>query len=525
MHSSLLFLLLSTAPSILTTAQDFPPIDLGYATHKPTFVNTTSTGTKVGLYNNIRFAQPPTGALRFRKPRTPPSNETGVQDGRVRLFASDCVSAVHPGAPFPGINGTTWGQEDCLFLNVWVPEGVKAGDKVPVLHWLHGSAWAFGSKDLFGDGFGLFDAMDEEGRFIFVASNYRMGLYGWTSSARGDMDANAGLFDAVAALEWTKKYIARFGGDPDRVTAMGQSAGASMITLMLVANGGNATLPFQKALLSSTGLMPRRNVTERREYVFDQALKAANCSSASCLRNASSSTLVDANKELLMGLQGGSGGGTIGPGIGLGPVPDGKYITDAATVLLQQGRFNKNIKAVISGNTAAEGFGMTGDVSTLDDFARMVRGLVPGASNATVRRIRQMYPYPDSQMQTVAEAWTTDVVYACNLRAVASAYGNRTHRYVFSVPPANHGLDSYYYFYREDAELPVTNPSLAREFQKKLLDILVSDDNDDDWPLYQPGSKAANITLDGIKKSVDPWARKHNCDVIMKIIMDRKNGA
>ena len=60
------------------------------------------------------------------------------------------------------------------------------------------------------------------------------------------MDANAGLHDGVAALEWTKKHISKFGGDPDRITAMGESAGATLINLMLVSNGGEGTLPFNK---------------------------------------------------------------------------------------------------------------------------------------------------------------------------------------------------------------------------------------------------------------------------------------
>lgn len=75
---------------------------------------------------------------------------------------------------------------------------------------------------------------------------YRMGLYGWVSSAHEDMDANVGLHDGIAALEWTKKYVSRFGGDPDNITVGGQSAGAAMIAMMLVGNGGNGTLPFQK---------------------------------------------------------------------------------------------------------------------------------------------------------------------------------------------------------------------------------------------------------------------------------------
>lgn len=161
--------------ALFANAQVFPPIDLGYAIHAPTFVNTTKLGIRVGLYNNIRFAQPPTGDLRFRKPRLPPPQETGIQDGRHRLFRSDCVSAAPREVPFPGINGSTWGQEDCLFLNVWVPQGVQPGrDKVPVVHWLYGSAYAFGSKDWLVDGMALMDRIQRpEERFIYVASNYR----------------------------------------------------------------------------------------------------------------------------------------------------------------------------------------------------------------------------------------------------------------------------------------------------------------------------------------------------------------
>ncbi|KAE8368864.1 Alpha/Beta hydrolase protein [Aspergillus caelatus] len=484
MYSDIL-LFLSTISCLLPTitAQTFPQIDLGYATHTPTFINTTKSGTKIGLYNNIRFAQPPTGAHRFRKPVTPPPHEDGTQDGRDRLATSDCVSSVNSQAPFPGINGTTWGQEDCLFLNVWVPEGVREGDNVPVLHWLHGSAFAFGSKDL-------------------------MGLYGWVSSAHEDMDANVGLHDGIAALEWTKKYVSRFGGDPDNITVGGQSAGAAMIAMMLVGNGGNGTLPFQKAFLSSPALMPRRNVTERRQEVYDRALQAANCSSLACLRNATPSALAATNKKVL-DLPGGSGGGTFGPGIGIGPFPDGKYLLDAVPVMLQQGHYHKNVQAVMSGNMAAEGFGMTSEVSTYKDFATLVRRLVPGASNSTVQHIRDMYPYPDSQLQLVANTWTTDVVFACNARAVAKAYGNRTQR--------------------EGVGLPVENVSLARQFQSEVLKFttgnLKQDNRTDVWTLYAPGAKMVNVTLDGIEQSVDPWAKKPNCEIILKTVMEKSNGA
>lgn len=154
----------------------FPPVDLGYAAHEPTHVDTTESGLKIAKYNNIRFAQPPVGELRFRKAQTPPPEEDEIQDG-TEYQSTDCVSSAPDFVPFPGVAGTHWGQEDCLFLNVQVPEGVKPGDNVPVIHWIHGSAYAFGSKDnkeTTPDPEGLFNnlAYGDE-KFIFVASNYR----------------------------------------------------------------------------------------------------------------------------------------------------------------------------------------------------------------------------------------------------------------------------------------------------------------------------------------------------------------
>ncbi len=73
-----------------------------------------------------------------------------------------------------------------------------------------------------------------------------MGLYGRSSSAHEHKDANVGLHDGVAALEWTRKYIKRFGADPDRITAIGESAGAAMLEMMLTANGGKGHLPSNR---------------------------------------------------------------------------------------------------------------------------------------------------------------------------------------------------------------------------------------------------------------------------------------
>lgn len=76
--------------------------------------------------------------------------------------------------------------------------------------------------------------------------NYRLGMPGWTASPEEDMDANVGVHDTVAAVEWTKKYISLFGGDPAQITVMGESAGAGIVNVMVTGNGGKGDCPFQQ---------------------------------------------------------------------------------------------------------------------------------------------------------------------------------------------------------------------------------------------------------------------------------------
>lgn len=152
-------------------------IDLGYAKHVPTWTNITACGRVLLNYNNIRYAQPPTRQNRFRKPRTPPFYQHGLQDGNISSWKTDCISSAPVGVPFPLLNGSTWGSEDCLFLNVVKPKGVKKGDKLPVLHWVVGAAFAFGGKDWTGFGINTYGLHNQPlnltDQFIMVTHNYR----------------------------------------------------------------------------------------------------------------------------------------------------------------------------------------------------------------------------------------------------------------------------------------------------------------------------------------------------------------
>ena len=166
------------------------------------------------------------------------------------------------------------------------------------------------------------------------------------------MNGNVGVWDSLAAIEWTKKYIHKFGGDPDRITAIGQSAGAAILTWLLLSNGGNLSLPFDQAMISSPALAPRRTL-ERSRPVFNQILNATGCETVECIRHIPESQLRDAN-EYIFSLFPNGGGGALGPGDGLTPLVDGELVSHLPATAFAEGKFNKRVKHLIVGNTADE---------------------------------------------------------------------------------------------------------------------------------------------------------------------------
>ncbi|KAL5364872.1 carboxyl ester lipase [Aspergillus floccosus] len=523
--------LLSTSTAALRDAS-FPDIDLGYAIHAPTFVNATSSGLQVASYNNIRFAQPPTGHLRFRAPLTPPPSAKAVIHGD-EYKSTECVNSVPRAAPFPGFNGTTWGQEDCLFLNVQVPEGVKEGDNLPVLHWLYGGAYAFGSKDnpalSWGYSMGLFNALkSHDEKFIFVASNYRLGLYGWMASPYEAMDGNVGARDGEEALRWTKRYISKFGGDPDRITAMGQSAGAGILNYLLVESGTNGTLPFSQAIISSPALMPRRNVTARRQKVYEDVLAATNCTTLQCLQSASPAILQTANHHLLSEVPAGTGGGAFGPSIGFAPSPDSVYVRDEPMVLLRDRATvpRKPLTQLLVGNMAHDGMNLVADKNMPASFGELVRTAFPAADNRTVERIQELFPFPVSEPWKLAWDWATSVIFACHSQSIAAAYAETARRYVMAIPPATHAEDLSYMFFVDNETTPVSNVLVAQKMQEYLLQFIAGRNRNmsASFPVYGSDSEVTWITEAGFKVQRDRWESRGICEALLGVIENPENG-
>jgi para-nitrobenzyl esterase len=178
----------------------------------------------IRAYFGVPFAAPPTGDLRWHEPQ-PREAWKGVYNAD--RFAPECIQILRP----HNINhyfGEEATSEDCLYLNIWAPASLPQGQKAPVVLWLYGGGLSIGSASMANYGG---ENLAKKG-VVYITAGYRVGAFGFlahpelTSSSPHHASGNYGHLDQIAALQWIQRNIERFGGDPNRVTVMGQSAGA-----------------------------------------------------------------------------------------------------------------------------------------------------------------------------------------------------------------------------------------------------------------------------------------------------------
>ncbi|KAK7574427.1 hypothetical protein V9T40_011618 [Parthenolecanium corni] len=181
------------------------------------FKQHSRNGTEYHAFLGIPYARPPIGNLRFESPQTPLTWD-GVRDAT--KTAPSCVQIEMISIYRRGT--LVIGQEDCLYLNVYAPANINKNLTVPVMVWIHGGGFFEGSgfKLLYGPDYFL------DHNIIIVTINYRLGVIGFLSAADEVLPGNYGMKDQVAALKWVQQNIRDFGGDPQRVTIFGESAGA-----------------------------------------------------------------------------------------------------------------------------------------------------------------------------------------------------------------------------------------------------------------------------------------------------------
>jgi para-nitrobenzyl esterase len=230
-------------------------------------------------YSAIPYAQAPVGSLRFAPP------EPAAWRGEFDATRAGPVAPQLPSRLRGAMGDFDAPQsEDCLHLTVWTPGADRA--RRPVVVWLHGGAWQSGGGALdWYDGARL----AARGELVVVAVNYRLAALGWLYVP--GQTANVGLLDQEAAIDWVLENIQDLGGDPERITVMGQSAGASSICAML------ARQPrFSRAILQSAALGRGFRSAAQADVLGQAFLQAAGVDSLDAARGLPVSALLAAQQ-------------------------------------------------------------------------------------------------------------------------------------------------------------------------------------------------------------------------------------
>nr|XP_005318332.3 cocaine esterase-like [Ictidomys tridecemlineatus] len=215
-------------------------------------VHVKETDVEVHTFLGIPFAKPPVGPLRFSAPE-PPEPWSGVRDGT--SHPAMCLQDVARNTLVTNLLNLTLPlipmSEDCLYLSIYSPAHAREGSNLPVMVWIHGGALVVGSASMY-DG-SVLAAIEN---VLVVSIQYRLGVLGFFSTGDQHATGNWGFLDQVAALRWVQQNIAHFGGNPDRVTIFGQSAGGSSVSSLVVSPMSQGL--FHGAIMESgVALLPK----------------------------------------------------------------------------------------------------------------------------------------------------------------------------------------------------------------------------------------------------------------------------
>jgi para-nitrobenzyl esterase len=322
-----------------------------------TLEGVVDSATGVMVFRGIPYAAPPVGALRWRPPQSA-ARWSGVLDAS--KLGHNCVQH----QPYADIDPFTAGvSEDCLYLNVWTSSLDNRSSR-PVLVWIHGGGfWAgFGGEERHNGG-----PLARKGAVV-VTLNYRLGPFGFLAhpalAAESPHHAagNYGLLDQIAALQWVKRNIARFGGDPSRVTIFGESAGGMSVGSLIASPLAKGL--FQRAILESgtgvggIGVLSRDTAQAVATRFADSVhVRGSGADAAKQLRALNADTLLAASLHI-----GRPGEPRFFPSV------DGWVLPHAVDTALLEGK--ANLVPVIVGTNRDEGDEWMGAPSRA--FARLV---------------------------------------------------------------------------------------------------------------------------------------------------------
>jgi para-nitrobenzyl esterase len=272
------------------------------------------------VYKGIPFAAPPVGDLRWRAPQTP-AEWDGVK-----------LATKFAPAPMQGGNPPSGKSEDCLYLNVWTP-AQSPKEKIPVLVWIYGGGFSFGatSEPVYSG-----EKLAKKG-VVLVSIAYRVGPLAFLAHPElsaenpNHVSGNYGLLDMIAGLQWIQRNIAAFGGDPEKVTIFGESAGGISVSMLCASPLAKGL--FHGAISQSGGSFgPTRPTTYPGENM--KTLKQAETDGEAYAKSAGVTTIAELRKINADKLPGGFGMGNAWP------VVDGYVIPNDQYKLYEAGKYN-----------------------------------------------------------------------------------------------------------------------------------------------------------------------------------------
>ena len=449
----------------------------------------------VAVFRGIPFAQPPVGDLRFAAPH-PARAWDGVREaamfGPPPPQSGFLLTPVSPSAP--GADPDDW-----LSVNVFSPDLGAA--RLPVMVWIYGGAYRFGASCLIGyDGTAL--ARQD---VVVVTFNHRVGVEGYAQLP--GVPANRGLLDQVAALRWVRENIAAFGGDPDRVTVFGESAGAGAIASLLV-------------MPAAAGLF-RRAVAQSVPGTFFSPALAADVTAAIAIQAglpptteafaAADPARLTAASDAVNPADHRDRWGPVGhTGVPFSPVVDGEVLPVAPWRALAAGAA-RDIDLLTGHNRDeyrlfTELYGLRGKI-TDEAASEALRGLAPnGPGQHSEAAYREAYP--DADAETLFELINSDWLFrmpTLHLAQAHAAAGGRTFLYQVSYPASEgafgacHAIDVPLVFgvyaglgqMLFGPEPPASAVALGDLMRSQWAAFAA--DGDPGWPPYAPGRRTTRI--------------------------------
>lgn len=411
----------------------------------------TKAGTVQGViedgfsvFRGIPFAAPPVGDLRWKAPQ-PVKKWDGVL--QTTKFA--------PG-PIQGGNPPSGKSEDCLYLNVWSP-AKSADEKVPVLVWIYGGGFGAGAtseQNYSGE------QLAKKG-VVLVSISYRVGTLGFLAHPElsaenpNHVSGNYGLLDMISGLQWVKENIAAFGGDPDKVTIFGESAGGIAVSMLCASPQAKGL--FHGAISQSGGSFgPTRPKTYPGENM--KTLATAEKEGLAFAEKAGAKSIEDLRNLSADKLPSGSGW----------PIVDGWVIPDDQYKLYEAGKFNDT--PILVGYNSDEGMSFGGARDPAGHIASVEERYGPFAE-----RLLEAYPVGENSVPKTARDLMRDAAFGWQTwswaRLQAEKGESKAYLYYFDQHPeypagspqagqgSPHGMDVAYVFKHVNAADPRTTES------------------------------------------------------------------